>query len=340
MSAIDVEQFLSDLSADDPCGPDLEYDAAFLELTRIAQGRPAQEMGGQVIPGEEPDWREVRSRATSLLGRSRDLRAATLLTRALLRTDGLEGFADGLALLTGLIERHWAGVHPRLDPDDGNDPAIRVNTLLVLADRDLTLAALRSLPLADSRRVGRYNLRDHEIATGALPTPAEGGADTATIDAAFLDMDVALLQATAEAAARALDQLKALEAALDAQAGSASADFTAARGTLRAMSLLLTQQLARRGVGEAADGEGAEMTTGTDAGGGQSVGGIRTREDVVRVLDQLCDWYQRTEPSSPVPLLLQRAKRLVTKNFVELMQDLSPGGMSELKTIAGLDPDA
>jgi len=66
-------------------------------------------------------------------------------------------------------------------------------------------------------------------------------------------------------------------------------------------------------------------------------GSIQGREDIIRVLDQVCDWYARNEPSSPVPLLLVRAKRLVSKNFVELIQDLSPGGLTEIQTIAGLD---
>ena len=64
-------------------------------------------------------------------------------------------------------------------------------------------------------------------------------------------------------------------------------------------------------------------------------GPIQSREDVIRVLDQVCDWYSKYEPSSPVPLLLHRAKRLVNKNFMELMQDLTPGGLSEIQTIAG-----
>ena len=66
-------------------------------------------------------------------------------------------------------------------------------------------------------------------------------------------------------------------------------------------------------------------------------GTIQTREDVIRVLDQCCDWYARHEPGSPVPLLLQRAKRLVSKSFIELVQDLSPSGLTEVQTIVGLD---
>ena len=50
-------------------------------------------------------------------------------------------------------------------------------------------------------------------------------------------------------------------------------------------------------------------------------------------------WFQkvggREEPSSPVPILLRRAKRLVGKNFEELLADLAPGGMEELRHFAG-----
>jgi type VI secretion system protein ImpA len=64
-------------------------------------------------------------------------------------------------------------------------------------------------------------------------------------------------------------------------------------------------------------------------------GEIRSRADVVRTLDALCDYYARNEPSSPVPMLLTRAKRLVDKGFMEIMRDLAPAGVSEAELIAG-----
>lgn len=344
MSAIDVEALLRAVSTESPCGDDLEYDAAFMEMTRLAAGKPAQEIGGQVIPGEEPDWRAVRDRCVELSARTHDLRIATYLARALLRTHGLAGFADGLLLLQGLIDQYWEPVHPRLDPDDGNDPTIRVNTLAALADRDLTVTALRTMPLANSRRVGRYSLRDLELANGTLTRPenAEGIADLASIEAAFLDMDAAELQASADGAAAALANLATLESALDAAVGAAtSADFGLLRTTLKSISHTLSQQLARRGLagGDAVSGSAEPGQAAGAAGGGMPAmsGTIQSREDIIRMLDQACDWYARNEPSSPVPLLLQRAKRLVSKNFVEIVQDLSPSGLTEIQTIAGLD---
>ena len=70
-----------------------------------------------------------------------------------------------------------------------------------------------------------------------------------------------------------------------------------------------------------------------------SGGRIQSPEDVRRRLDELCEYYAKAEPSSPVPILLRRAQRLVGKSFADLMQDLAPGGLSELRTIAGPDEE-
>jgi len=344
MSVIDVERLLAPLSGDAPCGSDLEYDPAFMDMARLAAGKPAQEMGGQVIPGEEPDWKSVRDNCLALWERTRDLRVAVFLTRALVRLGGLDGLADGVALLRGLVSQWWEPVHPRLDPDDDNDPTIRVNALAALADRDLTLGMLRAVPLANSRRAGRFGLRDVEIANGTLPRPAnaENVADTSLIDSAFLDTDAAELQATAEACARALENVNGLGGALDQAVGAASgADFEPLRSTLKAMNHLLAQQLARRGLGggEALAEAGAAGGAAAAAGGSMPgiSGTIQSREDIVRMLDQAIDWYVRNEPSSPVPLLLQRAKNLSSKGFLDLVKDLTPSGLTEIQTIAGLD---
>jgi type VI secretion system protein ImpA len=341
VSAIDVERLLHPISDDSPCGDDLEYDAAFLAMQREAAGKPEQVMGGQTVPGEEPEWRSVAESAEELLGRSKDIRIAVLLARALLNTKGMGGFADGLALVQGLIERYWEPVHPRLDPDDDNDPIMRVNAIAALSDRELTVNAIRLMPLASSRRLGRYNLRDVEIANGTLPRP-EGaeGLDQGTIDAAFLDMDGDELTALSENVTAAVTNLVRLESALDSAVGSAAgADLTLLKSTLRSIRHQLDQQLQRRGLGGEA-GAAAEAGGESYASGGGAPamsGSIQGREDIIRTLDRICGWYETNEPASPVPLLLQRAKRLVSKDFLELVRDLSPSGLSELQNIAGIE---
>jgi type VI secretion system protein ImpA len=58
---------------------------------------------------------------------------------------------------------------------------------------------------------------------------------------------------------------------------------------------------------------------------------------VLRILDALCDYYARNEPSSPVPMLLTRAKRLVDKSFIDIIRDLAPAGLAEAEVIGGVE---
>jgi len=66
---------------------------------------------------------------------------------------------------------------------------------------------------------------------------------------------------------------------------------------------------------------------------------IRSREDVIRVLDKLCEYYAQHEPSSPLPLLLKRAKRLTSLSFMEIIQDLAPDAVAQAKSIGGAEAE-
>ena len=96
---IDIESLLEPTGEEPPCGPDLEYDAAFLALDQSARGKSEQQFGDTVIPAEEPVWGEVCGAAVEVLGRSKDLRVAVLLARAWVHTEGFAGLLPGLRLI-------------------------------------------------------------------------------------------------------------------------------------------------------------------------------------------------------------------------------------------------
>ena len=62
---------------------------------------------------------------------------------------------------------------------------------------------------------------------------------------------------------------------------------------------------------------------------------LRTRDDVVRALESIRAYYLLNEPSSPVPLLLQRCRRLVTMSFLDIIQDVLPDGLATAQTLFG-----
>ena len=167
MSAI-ADRLLREVSPDAPCGENLEYDPEFVALVAAATPTPQRAIGNTVVAGEEPDWQNVGDRARVFLERSKDLRVAIYLLRALLNVEGFAGFRDGLKVLRGLIERYWESVYPHLDPEDDCDPTARTNILSALADQGSILADLRRAPLVSSRGFGKISYRDVLIINGEL----------------------------------------------------------------------------------------------------------------------------------------------------------------------------
>lgn len=343
MPVKNIESLLQPISADAPCGPDLEYDAAFLELDRLSQGKAEQQMGSTIVPAEEPDWKEVATRALELLAKTKDLRIAVRLTRALLNTDGFAGLADGLALVRGIVESFWDGFYPKLDPEEGNDPTFRVNIVMGLCDAATFIDRIRVSPIVAARSFGRFSLRDFAVVSGEIP-PTEGvePPTSSAIEGAFSESSVADLQATGNAMRSALDSLAAIESFIGEKVGAENGpNFSKLTEVLASAAKILAPRLAARGVGSDASedtGEGPGGGGSAAQGGGKSISGdINSREDVIRVLDKICLYYERVEPSSPIPILLQRSKRLVSANFLDIMRDIAPDGLAQVEHLRGKD---
>src|SRR5450432_649979 len=318
MASIDLEKLLEPISSDAPSGVNLEYDSDFLNLERLAVGRPEQQMGGSVRAAEPPDHEAVVLQASALLSRSKDLRIAVLLARALSHLHGFRGLSAGLALVHGLLERFFATVFPELDPTEGNDPTMRITAVAGLNASDV-LAALRVSPLLVSRAFGPITLRD--LAAAAAAAPAEGAKpDLANIEAAFLDTDLNEHEEAARAVQSAAAHLAAIDAIFQREHAGLGPALDALADLVRQAQYALVSRLERRIA--AAHPELAEANArGVDAGTPRRAAAgfhadIRTCADVLLALDKICEYYAEFEPSSPIPLLLRRGKRLVSKSFL------------------------
>ena len=62
-------------------------------------------------------------------------------------------------------------------------------------------------------------------------------------------------------------------------------------------------------------------------------GEVNSREDVVRAIDKICAYYARFEPSSPLPLMLQRCKKLVPMTFLDILKEIAPNGLAQLEKV-------
>ncbi len=339
MNAVVSESLLQPISADSPCGENLEY-GQVRELELLAAGKPERQQGDKIVAAEEPNWGEVKHQALELLSKTKDLRVAALLAQALVRTDGLQGLSDGLGVLSQLLGSHWACVHPQPDPDTPSDFTIRLNTLAFLEDLQSLINPIRRAHLVAAPAHGRFSLRDIHIAGGRLKAAQdEKPPQAAAIEAAFRECDIGQLRSTLQAVERSLQHASSIESLWAANAGSRDLGVSQLSGVLQEIRRELQPKLASHPAAVAEDmasteTEGAE---GARAGAPPFAGVIRSREDVIRVLDSACEYLARHEPSSPVPLLLQRAKRLMVKDFLQIIQDLAPDAMNQIAKIGGID---
>lgn len=349
---MDPEVLLQVKSDDSPSGDNLEYESIFTEMELAAQPVEEQQVGDAKTEAHEPDYREVVDKAQKVLELSHDLRAAVFLADAILHTEGLTGFADVTTVIRGHLERFWDSCHPELDADDDNDPTMRVNTIQGLCGQPDGMAgpspvyrSLKRAALTDSRGFGRFSMRDIEASEGLITLPnGEKGPDIAAISAAFQDTDDDTLTRTMAAVRTALENTRAISALFDEKTPGQGPELDTLIKLLEQMSKRLgdyavTDEVEAPSAADEIEAETSEPAVAAAAAPAQAAGAIASRSDVTNALDRIIGYYRQNEPSSPVPILLERAKRLVNADFLTIMQDLAPGELENVRALGGIDAD-
>ncbi len=345
-----VEKLLQPVSAEQPCGPDLSSDPAFDDLATIAKGKPEVEMGEVKKPAEPPEWRELRGKSAEFLGRSKHLQVAMMYCVSLLKTEGVAGFRDGAQFVRGLLEQYWAGLYPLLDPDDNNDPTQRLNILGALnavggpfSGWVTVVDNLYAADISQSKGMPPLSFRQLLDAKAKVAGAPDFGKLAASVRAA----DGALIAVKHQALTEALEAVQGIDQFLTTTLGAGGTiAFQPVEKTLKELLKELQPFVAGAAeVGDVAVTEpgGGEVATGSSGSGSGAVmvkGSIRSRDDVVRAIECICEYYDQLEPSSPLPLMLRRAQKMVKMNFVQLMHELSLATVDTLRPSMGSAVDA
>ena len=341
----DGNGLLQPISEAEPCGKSLEdtdtlaaFDAyelfgqATLDVERDQQGKEIKRRN------RPPDWGEIRQRSIDALQTSKDLRLLAYLGSALLRTDGIQAFTETLTVASAWVEQHWRHVYPLVD----EDAFFRQSALNCLADPVAVVEGFRRAPLVSNRQHGRFSLRDLDIAAGQLkPRENEEQPEEKQIAAAFAATPIVELRALSGSLTRAVASLASLDEVMRREGGvEAAPNFEPLLTTLKKADFVLRGRLAihPEATRVEANADGGVAGEGEEAGVGAviGVGGIRSRDDAIRTLDAVAEFFRRNEPSSPIPLFLDRAKRLVSKDFLEVLADIAPDALPQARSAGGL----
>jgi len=328
------ETLLQPITLDAPCGESLE-DKELVQLGSFRLFGESTSPDDRPDPRDEkkrlspPDWAEIKKLSLDGLRKSKDLRVLAYLGTASLRTDGLPAFTEVVSVASQWLSTYWDATYPRVD----EDAIERRSALNCLADPMAVIDGLRRVSLVASRKHGAFGLRQVEIAAGTIaPSDSEKKPSVGQINAAFAEVPIENLEALRQNITEALASVKAIAAKMSEAAGpDAAPEFNPLSQVLGRIGRVLDTQIALRtgtAEGEAATGDGSVATA--------AVGSIKSRQDAIRALDAVAEFFRRNEPSSPIPLFCDRAKRLVSKNFLEVLADVAPDAVSQARSAGGL----
>lgn len=320
------------------------------------------------------DWAQLLADAAELAASGRDLRLLVIVARLQTNEEGLAGLSRGLGVLAETVTRYWDTVHPMLrdSPSKRESALRRINALYQIENADsgilgdlefATLLSPRGLgpitggdlavggmsraaflaegptglgdkELADL--IARHEARVNRVKAACRATAAERPEEMAALIAAVKDAETALAGLEAALAPHVTENDTTVKFAALAQFLSRVGQTLASEQTVSAENQT-TPAPAEKAEAPAMNGA-SPPAAGTPPPGAASTitGAINSRRDVEKCLDQIIDFYERTEPSSPIPHLARRMRKMVPMNFMQLMEEIAPSGMKEFRGVAGV----
>jgi type VI secretion system protein ImpA len=353
------------LAGDAPAGPDLRQDfapdslyyrlrdarAEAREIERRSDHDPAADAG---VPTQ---WRTVRGLAIRALSeQTKDLEIAAWLTEAWVRLDGLAGLAAGSRVIADLVSGLWEhGLHPQPD-EDGIETQVAPITGLNGQGNDGTLMQpLRKsalFPGPDGSMVCYWQyIQSEELETVTDPARRKQRlaanvfplADLATAARQAGGERLSALRAEAREAAAAWTRMARV---LDEKAGSNAPPTGRVRDLLNAIAAVAALYAPPETDEIAADSPVPESTVepiddqpATTSAPARTARPV-TREDMLRELERIADFFRRTEPHSPLAYTLEEAVRRGRLTWPELLSEVVPDdkARSAMLVMLGIRP--
>jgi type VI secretion system protein ImpA len=348
---VNIDELLTPISGENPAGENLEYDALYQEMDSLASPIPDQVSGDSALAGRGPDWKKLEQNCLQLWQRTRDLRVAAFLVVAESAQGGLAALSSSIRLVNFLVSDMWDVFYPRLDPEDGYDSLERLNILAMLSpeagainDPVMFLAHFRLSRLFPSLP---YTIRDLMIAEGDLAAGVENRVDAGLIAAEVLNAPLDELQEQQNLAKATKDLLANLcKTMTEKMQGSYVLNMPTLLREVDYLERFWTGILEKAGGAnmakddeqdDVASRQGKALSESADARY-QNITAVRaaSREDALLLLRKGAEYFQRMEPSSPIPLLINRAIRFSEMNFMDLLADIAPDALGRGKDILGI----
>jgi type VI secretion system protein ImpA len=359
---IDLDALLAPISGDNPAGENLQYSGLHDEIREARREDEDLEQGEWQHDRKAADWPRVVSLATEALAtRTKDLQIAAWLAEALVKTQGFIGLRDGLRIMRELLERFWDSVYPQ---NDEGDLEARANTIAWM-DRPLVVPkAVRDVPITRSITGLRYSClqweqsKEFDIPERLDDLDSEGlrrieeSKQRAAEEGKITGEQWRLAKNATRRAfyeeiypilSECWDEFEALDRVMDEKFGQHTPGLGLLKRSLddvrSVVEKLLTEKriLEPDPVGESAGEDEMESSSGEQQPR-STTGPIHTRQEALRRLAEVANFFRKTEPHSPVSYLVQRAIKWGQMPLETWLEDVikNDGVLDNLRETLGL----
>ena len=334
--------FVDPISVAQPTGIDIEYDARFIDIQTLVEGKPEQQYGDVIIEAQEPDWNTVEKLCRQILSESKDIRVFCFYAQALTANYGVIGFKKGCEVIDANIERYWEDLYPKLVDEDNNfDAFYRSGSIRLLIDKSGIVQQLnRSNIIYSASKKGYFTIKSvASILINNDDNSYPGGREKLVED---IKVAYQNNQEELSALKDALDLINNIEVTFDEKLAESHLDFSAIKEPLEVIaSLLVRSSSVEEDKEEISLNENLSKTVNNVVTKSviniQSLDdiSIKDRNDVRIVLEKLNLYFRLKEPSHPAPLFIERLQKLMDMSFYEMLKNISPNSLNDLDVIIG-----
>lgn len=326
---IDLDALLQPISADELCGEDFSFSNDFHEIKKAkTHDDPLLDLGDWVSEPKQADWNFVAHKSTELLiNKTKDIRLLTWLSEAWGNLYGFEGLAKSLELSHRMLEEFWLKIHPEIEDDDLDQ---RLGLLQGLTNQLITI--IKKVPVVNSQPY--YSLFDYEKIlheqNNRLKKPDDnddvnGSEDLDRFEQALFNTSKSIqfqnyqhftdVLKHWETLKQVLDQLMELDAPSFA---SIDSQLDTIHKTLKklykadAFNTSAPAPTSEQAPVDNDNNEQAQMAVPmtqqqhTQSFQPQPQSHLQNREQAMKVLQEIADYFQANEPHSPVSYMLQK----------------------------------
>jgi len=347
---IDINSLLEPVSEDNPVGGDIRENPSpsspYYTIKDARNSARAAERNSMFDGGSseaDENWRKILELAPDILkNNSKDLEIASWYAEALIRRYGFPGLKAGFSIIRQMIEKYWDNLYP-LPDEDGIET--RVSSLTGLngeGAEGVLIAPIRNAYITDDVQPGPFNFWQYKQALDIQKiTDDESRAEkTSKIGFNLEDIENVVSGSSEEFflnlrddVSECLTEYREISRMLDEHCGNMEAPPTSniintLEETLGVINHIGKYKLPDESSNEDEYNQG-ESSDDSVATAVSSIGGpIKTRTDAFRHLNEISEFFRKTEPHSPISYALEKAVKWGDMSLSELMRELIPDSSS------------